>query len=123
MGLIPIYVYSDVPWVPYALLFRKVGYITDLDGLPPLLRALHRTPRAALAVREAQAAALGASHFSMEAVMGQIARFLVGGASDLQCVPLPSTTRDAGPCGAGPGTPVARGPMPKKGKRGKKGHR
>ena len=36
MGLIPIHVYSDVPWVPYADLFDKIGFVVRYDDLDTL---------------------------------------------------------------------------------------
>jgi hypothetical protein len=34
MGLVPIYVYDDTPWVPYADLFQDLGYVTQVKHLP-----------------------------------------------------------------------------------------
>ena len=98
MGLVPVYVYSDVPWVPYADLFPRVGFVANLTSLPALLRELAVTPPAELRRREALALRLAESHFSAEGVMRQIALFLRGGASDLRCAALPPTPRDGPPC-------------------------
>ena len=37
LGLIPIHVYSDRPWIPYAHLFDSVGFATNVFGLPRLV--------------------------------------------------------------------------------------
>jgi len=45
MGLLPVHIYLDVPWVPYQSLFEQMGFVTDLEGLPLLLeRIAHFTP-------------------------------------------------------------------------------
>ena len=117
MGRVPIYVYSDVPWVPYERLFRqRLGYVTDLAGLPMLLTRLADAANASspprgeiggeiaaaaesardLARRERTAARLRGSHFTLGGVMQQIQSWMLDPArSDLQCQRLPSTIRDA----------------------------
>eukprot|EP00415_Alexandrium_ostenfeldii_P003921 UN3921 len=40
LGLIPIFVYTDQPWVPYPELFKTFGYSTTVSGLPRLLENL-----------------------------------------------------------------------------------
>ena len=77
----------------------------SVDGLQDLLLKLARMPSEALRReverREAATRAMRSTHFSMEAALSQIARFLTGSgagtcrASDLACTALPSTLRDA----------------------------
>lgn len=95
MGLVPIHVYSDVAWVPYARLFEQLGFLSDLPGLPSLLARLHAMPPAELEARERRAAELNASHFLVPGVLEQIGLFMrAPTASDLVCQKLPPTTRD-----------------------------
>lgn len=96
MGRVPIQVYSDVPWLPYARLFRHdLGFATDLAGLPQLLRRLLNTSDAELERRERAAASLRDSHFTLAGVVDQIGRFMVRpSTSDLLCQRLPASTRD-----------------------------
>eukprot|EP00667_Euglena_gracilis_P017364 EG_transcript_18288 len=58
MGLIPIYIYSDVPWIPYRQLFRKFGFATNLSALPTTLRHIAGLKRRVLAQREKVVAGL-----------------------------------------------------------------
>ena len=96
LGLVPIHVFSDVPFVPYADLFAaQLGFVSDVAGLPTLLRRLRAMPAAQLEAREAAAAQLSASHFTLPGVLEQIERFLLAPAtSDLRCQRLPPTPRD-----------------------------
>ena len=113
MGRIPIHIYEDSAhvegkgstspswqhnesWVPYELsVFPRVGYVTNLSGLPKLLRLLPSAPsaremeRAAektgyladdgnrLMRRRALAIRLRSSHFSFEGVIKQISGFML----------------------------------------------
>ena len=43
MGRVPLYVYSDVPWVPYAEVFERVGYASSARG--GVLEATKPRPR------------------------------------------------------------------------------
>lgn len=40
MGFIPVYVYSDVAWVPYSDLFHSIGFVTGLGNLSNTLNAV-----------------------------------------------------------------------------------
>ena len=95
MGRVPVYLYDDTAWIPYEKLFRRrIGYGTDVRGLPRLLRRLSRTSDSELAVRERAAAALRVSHFTLPGVMEQISRFMTAPeTADLQCRKLPRTVR------------------------------
>ena len=97
MGRIPLYLFSDVAWVPYKRLFRRsLGYITDLDGLTRVLHQLRNATIAELESKEASAARLRETHFALPGVMEQIGLFMrAPHHSDLECVQLPSTVRGA----------------------------
>ena len=43
MGLVQVYVYSDVPWVPYERLFRRFGFVVEFENVPELLARLRNT--------------------------------------------------------------------------------
>ncbi|KAH8043888.1 hypothetical protein JL722_14968 [Aureococcus anophagefferens] len=46
LGLVPIHVYSDTPWLPYPERFADVGFNASIDGFADLLDALHALPDA-----------------------------------------------------------------------------
>ena len=107
MGLVPVHVWLDEPWVPYAdTVFPKVGYTASLEDLVPLFSLLS-SPDAASEIEEKEANALKyrSSHFTYAGVLNQIERFLLnpsasfpgggGQGSDLRCTRLPSTSRAA----------------------------
>ena len=91
MGLLPIYVYSDVPWLPYDHIFRRFGYATTVDALPQLLHRLFWTPLSQLKRREGLVMRFAQLHLPPQAIMEHIGRFLRGRPSDLRCVKLPQT--------------------------------
>jgi hypothetical protein len=87
MGLVPLHVFLDVPWVPYKdTVFRELGYSVDLKDLEALLADLagleggattEAEAAAQLEAKEAAAERYRGSHFSYGGVMDQIARFLL----------------------------------------------
>merc|ERR1712151_125533 len=93
MGLIPIYIFSDVPWVPYPRLFDRVAFVTELDGLTALLLRLRNMSSNAVAQMEQTISKLRKSHFTFGGVVRHISHFMMRGGddSDLSCVKLPST--------------------------------
>jgi hypothetical protein len=121
MGLIPIYIYSDEPWVPYRDLLwwfddddandydknstttnTKIGYATTVQNLPALLERLVQLSPAILVQMEATIVAYRHSHFTYAAVMRQIELFLrppttagsvASLSSDLRCQRLPKHPR------------------------------
>jgi len=104
MGRIPIYLYSDVPWVPYAKLFAgsnttnsdTIGYTTTVGGLRSLVQdTLQHMPLQDILEQEQRIAALRESHFMPAGIMKQIQSFVLGQpGGDLQCQPLPPSRRD-----------------------------
>ena len=91
LGLIPIHVYYDMPWLPYPDLYHKIGFSTDLDGLPKLLKKINDMDLQELERMEERIRSLKATHFTHEGVLNQISRFMKNGGSDLQCQKLPET--------------------------------
>ena len=94
LGLIPIHVYSDRPWLPYARVFHSCGYAASVFGLPRLLWRLVWLTDAEVLAREARARELAASHFSLAGVAAQVQAWLIDEPSDLLCTRLPPTVRD-----------------------------
>ena len=98
MGLLPVHVYLDQPWVPYPLIYETFGWATDIRGLPALLETLAATSADELARREKIVKGLRATHYTLNGTMQHIRGFLLGSASDLQCVKLPKTTKGTQTC-------------------------
>ena len=97
MGLVPVHKYSDVPWVPYADLFKEIGFVSGATevGLDNLVSELKSISVQQLEEKERRIESLLGSHFSTSGVLQQIGLFLKGEATDLHCQALPPTTRDA----------------------------
>ena len=98
LGLAPVQVYADAPWLPYPdTVFPLLGYATALPGLGALLARLAAPDTLAeLEAKEAAARTFAASHFSLAGAMDQVARFLAhpgGTQSDLRCTKLPPSPR------------------------------
>jgi len=101
-GLIPVHVYTDVPWIPYREVYDTFGFHTDVAGLPALLDRLGSLSEEELRAREARARAHSQSHWNAEGMQQQILKFMTGrgpngepDAGDLLCQRLPSSARDA----------------------------
>ena len=97
MGLIPIQVYVDIPWIPYRDLFPKLGYHVKI-GLPEmeqLVKDLLAMPDSEIQKREDLIRHYRKSHFEVPGIMDQIQNFMLYGEakSDLRCEPLPSSPR------------------------------
>ena len=94
LGLLPVHVYSDRPWLPYPHLYARVGFTSSVLGLPSLLWRIARMSDEELLSRETSARALAASHFTVDGVARQIGAWLLDQPSDLRCTRMPSTVRD-----------------------------
>jgi len=94
MGLVPIHIYSDVPWVYYGELWRteRIGFISNLAGLDALLTRL-ATNITKIAEVEQNVRRLRESHFLPEGVMDQVHRFMMGQPNDLRCQKLPASVK------------------------------
>ncbi len=91
LGLIPIHLYWDTPWLPYPDLYKKIGFSTDLEGLPELLKKINDMDLQELERMEKRIRSFKATHFTYEGVLNQIALFMKNGGSDLRCQKLPAT--------------------------------
>jgi hypothetical protein len=103
MGLVPVVVYSDVPWIPYLDFLVKnqssLVYMVQYQNLSHFVQhdLLQHTMMTndEIAKKEVQIRSLRDSHFSYEGVLQQIQAFLWGKPNDLQCTQLPRTVKDA----------------------------
>ena len=79
-------------------LHETFGWATDIRGLPALLETLAATSADELARREKIVKGLRATHYTLNGTMQHIRGFLLGPASDLQCVKLPTSTKGTQTC-------------------------
>ena len=93
MGLIPVYIYSDVAWVPYADVFKQIGFVMNMTSIGELIDELLETPVGQLERMEERVAVLAKSHFSPEGILQQIGLFMTGNENDLRCQTLPATLK------------------------------
>lgn len=96
MGRIPIYVYSDVAWVPYADMFEQFGYMSQVGKVADLAKKL-KTEISKHQIRDMEKVLeeIAPTHFTMPGVMNQISGFMTSQKSDLRCQVLPPTVRGA----------------------------
>lgn len=97
MGLLPVHVFTDQAWIPYADLYDQVGFKTKLEELPQMLEKLMAISAKELREMEAKVVEMRQTHFTTEGVLSRILQFMVGDVSnsDLRCQRLPRTLRDA----------------------------
>ena len=93
LGLIPIHVYTDTPWLPYPEVYEKIGFSTDLKGLPDLMKKINDTDLQELEHMEKRIHSLKATHFSPDGILNQISLFMKNEGSDLKCRKLPASTK------------------------------
>ena len=95
MGHIPIHIYSDIPWVPYADVYREIGFSNHyVKGIDELVSRLENTTAEQIVELERRIVELRDSHFSVQGVLDQIQRFMLNEENDLRCQKLPATVRD-----------------------------
>ena len=95
LGLIPVYVFNDVCWLPYygALPWEKLGYILKLDGsdgkFKSFLSFLENLTEEELVARRKAIRRLYHSHFTVNGSLRQLSQFLRFGFGycDLRCAP------------------------------------
>ena len=91
LGLIPIHVYIDTPWLPYPDMYEKIGFSTDLKGLPDLMKKINDMDLQELEHMEEQIHSVQATHFTPDGILNQISLFMKNEGSDLQCRKLPAS--------------------------------
>lgn len=94
MGLVPVHVYLDIPWVPYADLWTEIAFDSSIADIETLLQQLQNVTLADIRARERRIVALRNSHFTMAGALSQIGHFMTNAKrSDLRCQALPESTR------------------------------
>ena len=90
LGLLPIHVYDDLPWIPYRAVYENsIGFIATLDSLPGVLHQIANMSDEELRMREAKVAEHAKSHFTFDAVVAHLAQFFLDpSSSDLECQAL-----------------------------------
>ena len=91
MGLLPVVVYDDVPFVPYPDLFHQIGWTARLKDLPGLVDNLLSMSESQFVARREKLVQLRSTHFEKEGMVHQI-RLFFNGRGDLRCVKLPSNS-------------------------------
>ncbi|KAH0792273.1 Exostosin family protein [Histomonas meleagridis] len=89
MGLIPIYIYNDVPWVPYydSIGWSNFGFVTRNDGLEKVLDKIDKMNQSDLESMRKRIREMYYTHFTVNGTMKQIQNFLKYGfdGTDLKC--------------------------------------
>ncbi len=95
MGLIPIHVYSDIPWVPYGDLYDTIGFKTNISFLPTLLEHVASLSGNEITDMEDRIVSFR-SHFTWEGLRKEILSFIRSGESHslLKCQFVPHNARD-----------------------------
>lgn len=94
-GLIPVHIYSDMPWVPYAELFDELGFVHSASNITSLVETLESISVDEIERRQKRIELLIDSHFSPAGVMQQIQSYMLHKSTDLRCQALPRSIRDA----------------------------
>eukprot|EP00668_Euglena_longa_P035923 GGOE01046157.1.p1 GENE.GGOE01046157.1~~GGOE01046157.1.p1 ORF type:complete len:375 (-),score=18.14 GGOE01046157.1:58-1182(-) len=98
MQHVPVYIYTDVPWLPYGDLILRFGFVTRIAELSQLLRRLSKMRPQNITRFEQEIAQHRATHFTVEGVVEHIRNFLLGTKHDLHCPGLPPDPLGNGPC-------------------------
>jgi len=98
LGRVPVFIYSDVLWVPYPHLYEKFGYAANIYNIESVLQNVLQAGPTEMADRESILTSISESHFTYLGVIEQISLFLISGhsESDLRCQTLPASKRDEG---------------------------
>lgn len=98
LGVIPIYVWDDVEWLPYRGSdnadwdsFAISVNARDVSKIPKMLKRLLEDED--VEDKQKRLKELRESHFTYRGVIDQIAKFMIGGEalSDLRCIAMPSS--------------------------------
>eukprot|EP00040_Diaphanoeca_grandis_P033477 m.205279 g.205279 ORF g.205279 m.205279 type:complete len:436 (-) comp32909_c4_seq2:125-1432(-) len=86
MGFIPIYIYTDIPFVPYLDMIKELGYIVHIDDFPKFLTQISSVNVEVFEEREKKIISLRSSHFEWPGIEKQILKFLDNDETgDLRC--------------------------------------
>ena len=107
MGLIPIHVYIDEPWLPYGNLLNNISYSITMEELPGLIQKLEKMTDSEIASMEKRIMELREDYFTFDAAIKHIGEFMLRPmGSMLKCQALPSNSgadMDNTICGSMPG--------------------
>jgi hypothetical protein len=89
MGMVPVYVYDDLIWLPYydSIGWSHIGFLSHIDHLPQLALSLKNVPIWRVAEMRKNIISLYSTHFTMKAAIDQSLAFFQYGfsKSDLRC--------------------------------------
>jgi hypothetical protein len=96
MGLIPIQVYLDQPWLPYGNLLKNLSYSVTVEELPELVLELSKMSDSQISKMEQEIEKLRNDYFSFEGAMKQIGKFMLSvdemDSGELVCQALPDNS-------------------------------
>lgn len=88
-GFVPVYVYTDIVWLPYydSLNWSSFSIVTHVSKLDETVERIKNTSPEEIAQMRRKIASLYDTHFTESALFNHIKRFMVGGfeKSDLRC--------------------------------------
>jgi hypothetical protein len=100
MGYVPVQIYNDISWVPYAKLFERIGMRIRIESLPAFLHDIYSANATSswitkLSEMEREILRIREHYFLPQGVMDRIAEFIQGRVeeSGLVCQRLPETVR------------------------------
>lgn len=93
MGLIPIQVYLEQPWLSYWNLTKNVSHSVAIENLPDLMDQLATIPDTEIVDMEDRIEKLRENYFFLGCTKEQIAKFMLNPmSSQLKCQALPSNS-------------------------------
>jgi hypothetical protein len=101
MGLIPVYLWDDVEWLPYAgssASLQEIGYSVNIETFPEWLTSMVQQVKnepdklaETLLQKRSKMLQLVDTHYNFRGAMYQLELFFQGeGKSDLACIPQPN---------------------------------
>ena len=94
VGTLPVYIYSDIAWIPYRTLYDQFGFAASSSELDDVLRRIRHMGDEEIRLRQAKLAEF-AHMWTYNETLSQIGLFLQGRGL-LEKVGLPHSIRDAG---------------------------
>jgi len=93
-GRIPIYIYTEPPWVPYRDMLQQYIWLARVEVLETVLQEVRRISDKQVRLIEEHFRRTRDTHFTYEGVLQQISMFLTHGeiSSDLRCEIHPNST-------------------------------
>jgi hypothetical protein len=92
MGMVPVYVYTDIPWIPYydSINWSSFAIVTSISRFSEWCKFMKECPVEQVNAMRQKARSLMESHFSYDAIWRQLRNFLRHGfgGSDLRCAPF-----------------------------------